>query len=124
MTSDEKKQSFWTTHSGILTGIAAIITAIGGLYLAIGDGSKGNEVESLTFEYPMLDGYRLDYCHTWAQDCSQKAADAWCIEKGFSKASHFVQDGTDGLVTKTIGSHQICNEPVKCYSFSSITWLK
>ena len=32
----EKQQSFWTTLPGILTGVAAIITAITGLYLAIG----------------------------------------------------------------------------------------
>lgn len=35
MTEIKKKKSFWTSLSGILTGVAAIITAVTGLYIAI-----------------------------------------------------------------------------------------
>lgn len=41
MTEIEKQRSFWTTMPGILTGVAAIITAVTGLYIAI--HSIGNE---------------------------------------------------------------------------------
>lgn len=36
----EKKKSFWQTLPGILTGIAAVITAITGLYLVISPDNK------------------------------------------------------------------------------------
>jgi hypothetical protein len=32
---DEKKQSFWTTIPGILTGVAAVISAVAALYVAL-----------------------------------------------------------------------------------------
>lgn len=44
MNNKEKKSSFWTTLPGILTGIAAIITAIGGIYIAL-QGGIGPTVE-------------------------------------------------------------------------------
>ena len=40
--SDEKK-SFWTTLPGIFTGIAAVITASTGLYLALNFNNKGSD---------------------------------------------------------------------------------
>lgn len=36
MTKNKKKKSFWTSLPGILTGVAAIITAVSGLFIAIG----------------------------------------------------------------------------------------
>jgi|GEM_PF-956363 hypothetical protein len=33
--NDEKKQSFWTTIPGILTGLAAVISAVATLYIAL-----------------------------------------------------------------------------------------
>src|SRR5690349_18577328 len=36
----EKKQSFWTTMPGILTGLAALLTAATGLWVAIGPHDK------------------------------------------------------------------------------------
>ena len=35
MAEPEKKQSFWSTMPGILTGVAAVLTAVTGLWLAI-----------------------------------------------------------------------------------------
>jgi len=35
----EKKESFWTTLPGMLTGLAALVTAVTGLWLAIPHGS-------------------------------------------------------------------------------------
>jgi len=38
----ENNKSFWTTLPGILTGIAAILTAITGLYLALNRNDGGS----------------------------------------------------------------------------------
>ena len=40
MTNNEKKKSFWTSLPGILTGMAAVITAVSGLFFAIGYNSE------------------------------------------------------------------------------------
>jgi hypothetical protein len=34
MSGEDNKKSFWSTIPGILTGIAAVLTAIGGLIVA------------------------------------------------------------------------------------------
>lgn len=39
---EEKHKSFWTTLPGTLTGLAALITAIGGIFLIQRDGQKEN----------------------------------------------------------------------------------
>jgi hypothetical protein len=44
----EKKQSFWTTMPGILTGLAALLTAATGLWVAIGPHDKPAEDEHPT----------------------------------------------------------------------------
>jgi hypothetical protein len=38
----DQKQSFWSSVPGILTGIAALITAMTGLYLALNGGNPGS----------------------------------------------------------------------------------
>ncbi len=40
MTNPDQKKSFWTSLPGILTGIAAVVTAITSLYIAVIKGSK------------------------------------------------------------------------------------
>jgi hypothetical protein len=77
----------------------------------------------MTFTNPMHDGYRLDWCHTWATDCGEQAAMAWCKNKGYATATNWAQEvevGARGFVTKIIGSGQLCNAPF-CASFTSIT---
>lgn len=40
----EDQKGFWTSMPGILTGLATVLTAITGLYLAIsGDGRNGQD---------------------------------------------------------------------------------
>jgi hypothetical protein len=36
--SEQKSKSFWSTMPGILTGLAAVITAVGGLLIVLSDG--------------------------------------------------------------------------------------
>lgn len=42
-----EQQGFWTSLQGILTGIAAVITAITGLYIAVFNNGDSNAVETV-----------------------------------------------------------------------------
>lgn len=47
MTDQNRKKSFWSTLPGILTGLAAVITAITGLYLAFRDSPQKDSLAVL-----------------------------------------------------------------------------
>jgi hypothetical protein len=50
----EKKQNFWTTMPGILTGLAALLTAVTGLWVAIGPHDKpGSDEHPAAVSAPM-----------------------------------------------------------------------
>ena len=56
----EKKKSFWSTLPGILTGIAAVITAVTGLWLALNPSNpKGEELnpQKPTTEYALSESW-------------------------------------------------------------------
>ena len=75
-----------------------------------------------TFRYPTINGYRLDWCRKWAQDCGQGAANALCKRMGFTKAIAFEEDYDIGAKSPTyvIGSGKICNQSF-CDGFKYIT---
>ncbi len=75
-----------------------------------------------TFRYPTINGYRLDWCRLWAQDCGQGAADAFCRKIGFTRAIAFEEDYDIGARSPTyvIGSGKICNQSF-CDGFKYIT---
>ncbi len=59
------------------------------------------------YKNPAVNGYALDYCRTWGASCGKPAADAFCRNKGYSKALRFhVRRNTPP--TRVIGSGQIC----------------
>ena len=63
---DGEKEPFWTSAAGIVTGIAALITAIGGLlgvlYQSgyIGNGSRPEEPASMTKSKPSTSLFNRD----------------------------------------------------------------
>jgi hypothetical protein len=65
-----------------------------------------------TFNYPMIKGYRLDWCRTWARDCGGGAAHAYCRSMGYSRARSWQMDPDIGLRSATYVIHggQICNQ--------------
>ena len=75
-----------------------------------------------TFRYPTINGYRLDWCRLWAQDCGQGAADAFCRKMRFTRAIAFEEDYDIGAKSPTyvIGSGKICNQSF-CDGFKYIT---
>ena len=75
-----------------------------------------------TFRYPRINGYRLDWCRIWGQDCGKGAADAFCRKMGFKKAMSFEEDYDIGAKSPTyvMDSGKICNQGF-CDGFKYIT---
>lgn len=75
-----------------------------------GGGGTGSG-SAARFDFPRIDGYRLDWCREWAANCGQPAANAYCRKFGFNRASRFAIDHDIGShsPTKVISSGQICN---------------
>ena len=88
---------------------------ISGIKLASSSNTK-------TFRYPTINGYRLDWCRKWAQDCGKGAADAFCKRIGFTKAISFEEDYDIGAKSPTyvIDDGKICNQSF-CDGFKYIT---
>ncbi len=82
-------------------------------------GGSGGDGEEVTFIKPKFKGKRLDWCKTWATDCGEPAADAFCEYKGFDGSTDFVE-AVDIGNTKVISSGQVCTDQ-SCDGFKKIT---
>ena len=73
------------------------------------------------FQNPTINGYRLDICKVWGQQCGQPAADAFCQHMGYSYAEGYEQAYDIGAHSPTmiISSGQICDQGF-CDGF---TWI-
>jgi hypothetical protein len=76
--------------------------------------------DNATFNKPKINGYRLDWCRKWGDQCGKPAADAFCKMHEFSAAASFSQDPNPGTPTKVFTGGQICKDD-NCTSFKSIT---
>ena len=88
---NDSKRSFWTTLPGILTGLAALVTAIGGLVVALNSSGEGENGEA-----PVSTQSKTDVERT----AEEPSANTRNETKG--DKSPIVSD-TDGDVTITIG---------------------
>jgi len=75
-----------------------------------------------TFEYPVHDIYRLNFCLRWGVDCGEPAATAWCKAQGFAKASAWKVDKDIGALFPTIvlADKRVCAQ-FPCDGFEEIT---
>ena len=82
----------------------------------------GHRAEAADFWDPMIQGYRLDVCRVWGNECGKPAADAFCQRKGFDRATSFTVAHDIGAQspTRVISSGQICNQAF-CDGFRKIT---
>ncbi|TCI02260.1 hypothetical protein EZV61_15125 [Corallincola luteus] len=76
----------------------------------------------IRFEKPMHQGYRLDWCLSWATKCGQPAASEWCKVKSYKKVNSWIPAWNVGGAshTKVFETAQICNQDF-CDSFMEIT---
>ena len=90
------------------------------------DGAQCDRISSVTcsratevFANPTVNGYGLDYCREWSQDCGKPAADAYCQQQGYDQAIDF-QWIQGNQQTRVITSGQVC-DGAQCDRISSVT---
>ncbi len=76
---------------------------------------KANKV---TVQNPKINGYDLDHCREWGENCGLPAASAFCVSKGYAKATDFSVVERNQK-TKVINGGQICDE-AKCSRISKL----
>lgn len=79
-----------------------------------------------TFETPTINGVRLDWCKHFASQCGAPAADLFCQQNGYTRATRFVIDpgiGAFGIPTVIFGDGRLCRAPI-CSGFRAITCTK
>ena len=59
------------------------------------------------YNNPQYKGYALDYCKKWGAECGRPAADAYCRDKGYQKATRF-RVKKDAPPTRVISSGRVC----------------
>lgn len=77
---------------------------------------------SQSFVAPVIKDFRLDWCRNWGIACGSPAADLFCKEKGFDKATRWSIDpnvGARGIPTLVFGDGRLCKAP-NCSGFRVI----
>ncbi len=98
------------------------VTSQGSLPTETAEQIASRPAGGTTFEYPVYDAYRLNYCLTPGTNCGEPAAREWCTKKGFGKALAWVRDDNIGSVFPTInmGSKEVCSS-YRCDGFKELT---
>jgi hypothetical protein len=75
-----------------------------------------------TFNNPMYNGNRLDWCVNWGVGCGQEAADKYCQSQGYGSAANLqiANDIGAGSPTRLIGTGAVCDQAF-CDGFTFIT---
>ena len=85
------------------------------------DVPVGAKAADEMFKNPMHEGVRLNWCHNGQSGCGKKAAEAWCVQQGFSTAKDFKYVG--GVKpTIQIGTGETIKKGAK--GFSRVTCVK
>jgi hypothetical protein len=66
------------------------------------------ETKTVVFNNPTVQGYGLDYCREWAQNCGWPAAHAYCQSKGYNSAVDF-RWLENNQKTRVINGGQVCD---------------
>jgi transcriptional regulator with XRE-family HTH domain len=99
----------------------------GGVVLVVFSFLLGNQQQ--IFNYPEVDGLRLDWCYGDGTECGRPAALAWCETQGFNELVSYEGDyavNQRGVKTRVLGTGDICfgGDNGRCDSFISITCRK
>ena len=90
-----------------------IAATLGILLLA----SSAGEASVRNFFAPAVDGSRIDNCLSGKAECGKPAADAFCVQEGFSDSLLFQREAASA--TRQLGSDTMC-EGENCVSFRRI----
>ena len=64
--------------------------------------------DNVKFDNPLVDGYGLDHCREWRENCGMPAAQAFCQSKGYAGAADF-QVVSGNQKTRVINGGQVCD---------------
>ena len=85
--------------------------------------SPASAVEtSHSFIAPVIKDFRLDWCRNWGVACGGPAAELFCREKGFDRATRWSIEpnvGARGIPTLVFGDGRLCKAP-NCSGFRVI----
>ncbi len=73
------------------------------------------------YDNPRVDGYALDLCREWSNNCGKPAADAFCMLNGHKGALQY-KIAEDSPPTMVISSSSICVHP-SCDAISYVVCL-
>ncbi|WP_419909494.1 hypothetical protein [Hoeflea sp.] len=93
------------------------------LFVALFAQGVAAQETSRTFETPSINGVRVDWCKHFASECGAPAADLFCQQQGYKRATQFAIDpaiGAFGIPTVIFGDGQLCRSPI-CSGFRAIT---
>lgn len=79
--------------------------------------------ETGDFNLPMVRGYAVNWCKHQGRDCGKPAADLFCNEMGYQRATSFTHDqrsGARGVDSLIFGDGMLC-QGTQCQSFGAIT---
>lgn len=80
------------------------------------------QAETVTYDNPNVGSNPLDLCFSWGEGCGKPAADAWCVNNGFTESvGHAVAEDI-GLSTPTrlISNGAVCDQEM-CDGISQVT---
>jgi hypothetical protein len=100
-----------------IAAAAAVLLVVVGVFVWIFRGDSGEEVISTQ----KGDAF-LDLCRVWAGECGQPAADAFCQQRGFARASSFRQQN-DTPPTYIVSTGQPCTFPM-CDRIPEVTCVR
>ncbi|MFD2206810.1 hypothetical protein [Kiloniella antarctica] len=118
----QAEENVTTQSLGASSGSSSNENSLGSLPTEAAAQVASRPAGGTTFEYPVYDAYRLNYCLTPGTNCGEPAAREWCTKKGFSKALAWVRDDNIGSLypTMNMGSKQVCSS-YRCDGFKELT---
>lgn len=84
--------------------------------------SPAAQAETVSYDNPKVGSNPLDLCLTWGSGCGKPAADAWCVNNGFTESTSHVVANDIGLSTPTrlISNGAVCDQSF-CDGISQVT---
>lgn len=80
------------------------------------------QAETVVYDSPKVGANPLDLCFSWGAGCGKPAADAWCVNNGFTESTGHLVANDIGLSTPTrlISNGAVCDQSF-CDGISQVT---